>query len=167
MTANFRQTERHRKARARVVAIPILPDDAAIEVWGCLQQAGHDGRSIVELQMALKFLTMSQIRRGIERINHVLQETREHPLVIVSVRGRGSVYRFAKDVDDYFVFSMRRYRELLTRASTELARAEGAILKWPAEVPVYIPKQARRIREDIGALLDDLAAFQGETDVAR
>lgn len=139
-------------------------DDVAIEVWHELEKASYDGLSIPELGVKLPHFSLGQIRNGIERINHVMQQTRSQPLIGQAIRGRSYVYKFPREVGDYQLFTVRRMREVLTRAATEVARAEAAILRWPDDVAPYVPKQLSRITEDIEEIIVDLRYMGGEHD---
>lgn len=131
-------------------------DDVAIEVWHELEAVSYDGLSLPELNQRLPHFSLNQLRAGVERINHVLQQTRSQPLIGQAIRGRSYVYKFPREVGEYQTFAVRRMREVLTRAGTEVARAEAAILCWPEDVAPYIPKQLRRIAEDIEEIIVDL-----------
>jgi hypothetical protein len=138
-----------------VVPTPI--DDLAIMVWQELARAGETGRAIWELQKYhLTDLTKSQIKRGMDRINHVLAETREQPLVYFPERGRGNVWKLPKYAMDYQVFALGRLKELVTRTHTEMSRAEAAVLRWPEDLPPYLPKMLRRSIEDLQDILNEL-----------
>lgn len=158
MTANARQRERRR----RIAAAPINTDDVALDVWAELVKAAHEGASLVELQMVLPAYSGSQISRGLQRINHVLQQSREQPLIVTAIRGRHNVYKLPEHVGEYQEFAMRRVREVLTRIGTEVARGEAAVLRWPDDMPAYIPKMLHRLREDAGYILDDLEALSDD-----
>lgn len=160
MSLNARQRARRTRQMEIVRAEPHAADDVALEVWASLSFAAHDGLALWEMGHVLPQYTPSQLRRGIDRINHVLQETREHPLVIVTVRGRGAVYRFAERPVEYRAFALRRMRELLTRSSTELARAEAALLRWPDDLAPYLPKMLVRLQEDMADVLGELASIE-------
>lgn len=135
---------------------PIPTDDVAIELWGALIKS-PDGLAIWEMQKLHPHLTKSQIRVGINRINQVMQLTREQPLICEPTRGRSVVYRFPLHAPDYRAFALRRLRELLTRAHTELTRAESAVLRWPDDLAPYLPKMLRRVGEDLADVLRDIA----------
>lgn len=163
VTMTARQRERHRAAEQRS-AIRTPVDDVAVDVWSAIQRSKHDGLSLPEMAVQMPEYTLSQLRAGKDRINHVLQEAREQPLVIRDIRGRGSVYKFPREVGEYQEFAMKRLREVLTRIGTEVARGEAAILRWPNDVPPYIPKLLNRLREDAGYLLDEMREFVGDED---
>lgn len=154
MTATAKQQERRKAEWRRAQAIPT--DDIAVEVWAALVSVGKEGLSIPEMALRMPDLTMAQLRAGLARINHVLQQTREQPIIGQPVRGRSYVYVLPEQVGDYQTFAVRRMREVLTRAQTEVARAEAAILRWPNDVAPYIPKQLRRVAEDIDEIVGDL-----------
>ncbi len=156
MSVNAKQRLRHRRTRQLMLAEPVPTDDVAIEVWAALAGASHNGLSLFEMQRALPHLSGSQLRRGIDRINHVLQQTREQPLIVVAIRGRSQVYKLPERARDYQEFAIRRLHELLTRAGTEVARAEAAMLRWPSDIAPYVPKLLHRLREDIEDLVADI-----------
>lgn len=154
MTATLKQRQRKQAQWRQAQAIPT--DDVAIEVWAALLAAQHDGLSLPEMAIQMPELTMAQLRAGIARINHVLQQTREQPLIGRAIRGRSYVYVLPEQVGEYQTFAFRRMREVLTRAQTEVARAEAAILRWPNDVAPYVPKNLRRVEEDLQEIVDDL-----------
>lgn len=146
-------------------AVPTPVDDLALMVWEVLADAGEHGLSLWELQKYhLRALTKSQIKRGLDRINHVLQESREQPLVFFAERGRGNVWKFPRHAPDYRTFALRRLRELVTRTHTELTRAEAAVLRWPDDLPPYLPKMMRRSIEDLEDLLVELTEPEEEEE---
>lgn len=144
----------------RVVPTPV--DDLAVMVWAELDEARDTGLSAWEVQKRLPELSKHQVKRGLERINHVLQLTRERPMVHFQERGRGVVYQLSQFCPDYKAFAMRRLRELVTRSHTELVRAESAVLKWPDGLAAYLPKMLKRAIEDIEDMIGELGVDDGE-----
>ncbi len=138
-----------------VLATP--KDILALMVWEHLEREGERGRSVWELQKYdLPELTKHQIKRGLDHINHVLQETQEQPMVYFHERGRGPVWRLPVNALDYQTFAMHRMRGLMTRTHTELTRAEAAVLRWPEDMAPYLPKMLHRVIEDIEDIVAEL-----------
>lgn len=138
--------------------VPTPVDELAVMVWEQLAEAGERGLSLWELQKYhLPDLSKPQIKRGIDRISHVLQESREQPLVFFAERGRGNVWKFPRHSMDYRTFALRKMRELITRNHTEMTRAEAAVLRWPEHLPPYLPKMMRRSIEDLEDILLELS----------
>lgn len=142
--------------------IPTPVDDLALIVWAQLAEAGDDGLAKWEIRKRVPHLSKYQIERGLDRINHVLQEVSERPIIHFRERRRGEVYRLPDFAPDYKTFALRRLRELVTRAHTELVRAQAATLKWPDSLAVYLPKMMRRVIEDIEDMMTELEADDGE-----
>ncbi len=142
---------------------PTPVDDLAIMVWAELSKAGALGLATWEIQRRLPELSKHQIKRGLDRINHVFQATAEQPMVHFQERGRGVVWRLPEHCPDYKTFALRRLRELITRAHTELVRAQAATLKWPDSLAVYLPKMLTRTVEDIEDIIGEL----GDSDEPR
>jgi len=148
-----------------VKTIPTPVDDLALIVWAELADAGDDGLAKWEIRKRVPQLSKYQIDRGLDRINHVLQEVNERPIVHFRERRRGEVYRLPDFCPDYKTFALRRLKELVTRAHTELVRAQAATLKWPNSLAVYLPKMMRRTIEDIEDMMLELE--QGDDDEQR
>jgi hypothetical protein len=143
--------------------MPTPRDDLAIMVWEKLAKQGDVGLAIWECQkFHLPELSKGQIQTGLTRISHVLQESREKPLVNYYERGRGTVWRFASDPLDYRTYALRRTAELITRARTQLAGAEAAVSKWPDDLAPYVPKMLTRAVEDLEDLLVELGYGMGD-----
>lgn len=136
--------------------VPTPVDDLALVVWSELERAGEVGLSAWEIHRQRPELSRYQVKRGIDRVNQVLQETLERPLVHFYERGRSVVYRLPEHCPDYQTFAMRRLRELITRAHTELTRAQAATLRWPESIAVYLPKMLKRTIEDIEDIIVEL-----------
>lgn len=144
--------------------IPTPVDDLALMVWEELSKAGEAGLARWEIQRRVPILSKHQIKRGMDRINHVLQLTREQPIVHFQERGRGVVYRLPRDSMDYRVFAFRRIKELITRSHTELGRAQAAVLCWPEGLPPYLPKMLGRVIEDLGDILLEMVRDDEEDE---
>ena len=142
--------------------IPTPVDDLALIVWAELAEVGDNGLALWEVQKRVPQLSKYQIRRGLDRINHVLQEVNERPIVHFRDRGRGVVYRLPEFCPDYKTFALRRLHELITRSHTELVRAQAAVLMWPDSLAAYLPKMLRRTIEDIEDMIIELSRGDDE-----
>jgi hypothetical protein len=140
---------------SRVEPTPV--DDLALMVWAELYESRQNGLAKWELQRRLPQLSKYQIGRGIDRINHVFQETGERPVVHFRERGRGAVYRLPDHCPDYKAFVLRRLREFTTRTNTELVRSKAALLRWPDSLAPYLPKLFDRTIRDIEEISEALS----------
>lgn len=108
--------------------------------------------------MAATGLTRSQVRKGLEYINHHYQETMGQPLAVVRVYSGGKgrpqdAYSLPDVWSDQMPWSLNRLRDLLTRARTESTRARASEAKWPSDVSPFLGHSLDRLVTDIEYVL--------------
>jgi hypothetical protein len=115
-------------------------------VWVELDNAGPSGCTLMDL-VTLTGLSRAQAKAGLGHINHILQEDRSQPIVVVH-RGLACYYILPEHYAEAEEWLRNRGRDLRTRLLTERSRGVAAFAKWPNE--------AARIERDMTRTIEDL-----------